>query len=62
MQVVGRKLAPVAVQVLNRRHIGFLLRPHLGSLWQLVALAQIAGRAGSAHIFPDRLSPLWSAG
>ena len=52
MQVVRRELPTVAMQIFHRWHVRLLARLHADLFRHFVALAEIAGRAGSTDICP----------
>ena len=58
MQVVGRKQAAIAVELVDRGAEGFLPWVHLHFMHQVAAFPQIAGRAGCHNIFPRGLAAL----
>src|SRR5690606_28357116 len=55
VQVVGRELSAVVVQVLHARGVGQLAGPHPDILGQAVALAKVAGGAGGDDVVPGGL-------
>ena len=50
--MVGREGPAVVVQVVHRRLVGLLQRPHVDFAGQPVGLAQVARGAGRHHVFP----------
>ena len=54
MQMVGREQAAVVVQVVHRRLVGLLQRPHLGLRRHHAAFPEVTGRAGGDDILPGR--------
>ncbi len=48
----------VLMQIADRRLIRHFSRQHAGDIWEPVAFAQIAARAGGHDIFPGRRAAL----